>query len=98
VGRAGALIEQAVGQEPDIGAVQGGGKPVRHSGQHGDDLVEVLPRRGHSSRAKSRAERREPWLDLFEDHAVVVSHHDATHISGNNEHPSNDATMSRAPG
>src|SRR5205807_1784528 len=36
------LIQHAVGQEADIGAVQGGGEPVRHRGQQGDDLGEVF--------------------------------------------------------
>jgi hypothetical protein len=29
---------------------------------------------------------REPWSDLFEDHAVVVSHHDATHTRAKIKH------------
>ena len=32
LGWQGQLIQHAVGQEPDIGAVQGGGEPVRHPG------------------------------------------------------------------
>jgi hypothetical protein len=35
------LVEDAVGQEADIGAVQGGGEPPGHAGQPGDDLVDV---------------------------------------------------------
>jgi hypothetical protein len=35
---------------------------------------------------------REPWSDLFEDHAVVVSHLDATHICGGSNTTSMDAT------
>ena len=36
------LVQDAVGQEAGVGAVQGGGEPVRHPGQQGDDLVEVV--------------------------------------------------------
>jgi len=36
------LIQGAVGDEADVGAIQGGGEPVSHSGQPGDDLREVL--------------------------------------------------------
>jgi hypothetical protein len=38
LGRQGQFIEQ----EPGVGALQGGGEPVRHRGQHGDDLGEVI--------------------------------------------------------
>src|SRR2546430_7757120 len=34
------FIEHPIGQEADIRAVQGGGEPVRHAGQPGDDLLE----------------------------------------------------------
>jgi hypothetical protein len=36
------LIEDAVGQEPDVGAVQRGGEPVSDPREPGDDLGEVL--------------------------------------------------------
>ena len=36
------LVEGAVGDEADVGAVQGGGEPVGHAGQPGDDLGEVV--------------------------------------------------------
>jgi hypothetical protein len=36
------MIQDAVGEESDAGAVQRGGEPVGHSGRQGDDLVEVV--------------------------------------------------------
>ena len=36
------LVEDAVGEEADVDAVQGGGEPVDHAGQPGDDLGEVV--------------------------------------------------------
>ena len=45
----GQLIEGAVGEEADVGAVQGGGEPVGHAGQPGDDLAGSCPGRGGSA-------------------------------------------------
>src|SRR6266702_3858819 len=36
------LVEGAVGEEADVGAVQGGGEPAGHAGEAGDDLGEVV--------------------------------------------------------
>jgi hypothetical protein len=41
-GRQRQLIEGAIGQEADVGAVQGGGEPADHAGQADDDLGEVV--------------------------------------------------------
>ena len=38
------LIEGAIGDEADIGAVEGGGEPLGHAGQAGDDDRELLQR------------------------------------------------------
>ena len=35
------MVEDAVGQEADVGAVRGGGEPPGHVGQPGDDLAEM---------------------------------------------------------
>jgi hypothetical protein len=42
LGGQGQLAGDAIGQEADVGAVQGGGEPVGHAGQPGDDLAEVV--------------------------------------------------------
>jgi len=36
------LVQGTVGEEADVGAVQGGGEPLGHAGEAGDDLGEVL--------------------------------------------------------
>src|SRR6266702_1674447 len=35
------LVEGAVGEEADVGAVQGGGEPFGHAGEAGEDLGEA---------------------------------------------------------
>lgn len=48
-GRQRQLVQDAVGQEAGVGAVQRGGEPVGHAGQPGDDLVEVCQTAGQRS-------------------------------------------------
>ena len=65
-GRPRQLIEDAVGQEPGVGAVQRGGEPVGDPGQPGDDFGEVVQAAAAAlfwccARWPRSAARARPW-------------------------------------
>ena len=57
---AGQFLEDAVGDEGDVDAVEHGGEPVDHAGEPGEDLGELLQRPAGAQRTGVVHDRLEP--------------------------------------